>query len=358
MEHSRKFRSKNPLVNDARRENPNPLDLSRLLANADQRTRFQQFIGRKLITPKYVSLIAFAGFNFPSLLESQEVKPLAIDSGKYYPDLVRVFYCNLEAKGSGLTSWVKGVPIKLSLKQVGEFLDIPFEGEKIHTDFLCDWEEYDKRDFYLSMCRYDEAEIAQKRQRSGAASSARNILSVGHLNVDDRLLHYVLCYVLVPKASNYSQINDFEMQILYAIKNNKPINWAYLVVNHMLSLKKRSTSLPFARQISRLLECCNVDTNNEVSLEMTPAENEIHMDILPKMGINWDAAEHVYKHRSDMLQPPAQEDEEPQDGEVTNQMIWNELRSVRGYMTERFDQLSARLDRLEAFGNNNEEDEE
>ncbi|KAF1881650.1 hypothetical protein Lal_00039868 [Lupinus albus] len=69
--------------------------------------------------------------------------------------------------------------------------------------------------------RISKEEIERRNQQSlGETVKNRDILSAGYLTLEDRLVHYFLTYVILPKFSNYSQISDIELQLMYAIKFN------------------------------------------------------------------------------------------------------------------------------------------
>lgn len=117
------------------------------------------------------------------------------------------------------------------------------------------------------------------------ASSNQNTLAARNLHIDERLFHYFLVHELVPKASNYSQISEFELQILYALKNNITLNWAYIVKVNMFMYKWKDTRLPYAREITILLETYNVNLHGEVKVKMNESQNLINMGILSKMRV-------------------------------------------------------------------------
>ncbi|KAF1879778.1 hypothetical protein Lal_00039722 [Lupinus albus] len=84
---------------------------------------------------------------------------------------------------------------------------------------------YDHKKFYLSIGRISKEEIERRKQQSlGETVKNRDILSVGYLTLEYRLVHYFLTYVILPKFSNYSQISDIELQLMYVIKFNIKIN--------------------------------------------------------------------------------------------------------------------------------------
>ncbi|KAI5434407.1 hypothetical protein KIW84_021304 [Lathyrus oleraceus] len=116
--------------------------------------------------------------------------------------------------------------------------------------------------------------------------TSRILCYAKNLSVDDRMLHYVICHVLLPKDSNLSQINDLEMQVLFAVKNKIRINWLPTMMYHLkqqLSLKIR---LPYGRLISRILELTDMEIGREPFLAMTPTTNEINgVTIMKNTGI-------------------------------------------------------------------------
>ncbi|KOM51344.1 hypothetical protein LR48_Vigan09g000300 [Vigna angularis] len=70
---------------------------------------------RKLISPKYFDLNWFHiyGFQFPPLIFHQGIQSLLEMQGKFYSDLVRVFYFNLKVRDGVYSTRVKGVDIVL-----------------------------------------------------------------------------------------------------------------------------------------------------------------------------------------------------------------------------------------------------
>ncbi|KAF1860332.1 hypothetical protein Lal_00037671 [Lupinus albus] len=54
-------------------------------------------------------------------------------------------------------------------------------------------------------------EIEQRKQQGfDETVKNRDILSAGYLKLEERLLHYFMSYVILPKFSNHSQISDIE----------------------------------------------------------------------------------------------------------------------------------------------------
>ncbi|KAI5434408.1 hypothetical protein KIW84_021305 [Lathyrus oleraceus] len=102
------------------------------------------------------------------------------------------------------------------------------------------------------------------------------------------MIDATLCYLpcLAAKDSNLSQINDLEMQVLFAVKNKIRINWLPTMLYHLkqqLSLKIR---LPYGRLISRILELTDMEIGREPFLAMNPTTNEINdVTIMKNTGL-------------------------------------------------------------------------
>lgn len=112
--------------------------------------------------------------------------------------------------GNSSYSSVKGKFIKLDYAKIGEILEISKECTHFHHKKLCTWEGFFKKNFYLSICWSDEFDIQNKRE-SANSNYARTRLGVWNLTIDNKLLHYFRCYILVPKANDYSHLTKFEI---------------------------------------------------------------------------------------------------------------------------------------------------
>ncbi|KAI5405692.1 hypothetical protein KIW84_052453 [Lathyrus oleraceus] len=100
------------------------------------------------------------------------------------------------------------------------------------------------------------------------------------------MLHYVICHVLLPKDSNLSQINDLEMQVLFAVKNKIRINWLPTMMYHLKQQLTLKTRLPYGRLISRILELIDMEIGREPFIAMTTTANEINgVTIMKNIGI-------------------------------------------------------------------------
>ncbi|KAF1858685.1 hypothetical protein Lal_00044718 [Lupinus albus] len=353
--------SKRPLSSKSKQgestSKSNPLNLTRLLANDAQMKVFEEnFHGRAIFTPKYGNIgnFEFEDFLFPYLLRQQKLFDFCCEVNDIYPKLVRVFYCNMNFRKNLMTSHVKGKDIVLDMKTFSSICcDIQMIGDITGFGLVCEWDDYDRKKFYLSICRISKEEIERRKQQSlGETVKNRDIISTGYLTLEDRLIHYFLSYVILPKFSNHSQISDIELQLMYAIKFNIKINWTKMIMNQMWHVRDSQSPLPYAIFITKILEHFGVPLQGETKVALNLRESKVDIEVVHKMRFVIDhVTRRTYKHRTDRQPAPTDEPEPtaaPNQPEShaqssssaampTNQMIMDELVSFRGYITTRMD---------------------
>ncbi|KAF1878173.1 hypothetical protein Lal_00012898 [Lupinus albus] len=174
--------------------------------------------------------------------------------------------------------------------------------------------------------KISKEEIERRKQQSlGETVKNRDILSAGYLTLEDRLIHYFLSYVILPKFSNHSQISDIELQLI---------------------------PLPYTIFITKILEHFVVPLEGETKVALNLRKSKVDIVVVHKMRLVIDSVtRQTYKHRTDHQPAPTDELEPtaaPNQPEShvqsstsvampTNQMIMDELVSLRGYITTRMD---------------------
>ncbi|KAF1893025.1 hypothetical protein Lal_00024145 [Lupinus albus] len=362
----------------------NPLNLTRLLANDAKRKVFEEiFHGRAIFTPKYGNIgnFEFEDFLFPYLLRQKKLLDFCCEANDFYPELVRVFYCNMNFRKNLMTSHVKGKDIVLDIKIFSSICcDIPMTNDIIGFGLVCNCDYYDCKRFYLSIFRIPKEEIEMRKQQSlGDTVKNRDILSVGYLTLEEHLVHYFLSYVILPKLSNHLQIIDIELQLMYVIKYNIKINWAKMIMQQMWHVRGSQSPLPYAIFITKILEHFGVSLDGETKVALNIRESNIDLEVLHKMGFILDhVTRRTYKHCTDRQtaptdlpeptasnQPEFQAPSSSSTAMPSNQMIVDELVSLRGYITTRMDaidtqnqQIHYELHRLSSRLNNMNIDED
>ncbi|KAF1881754.1 hypothetical protein Lal_00031901 [Lupinus albus] len=335
----------------------NPLNLTRILANDAQRKVFEEnFHGRTIFTPKYGNMgnFEFEDILFPYLLRQQKLFDFFCEANDIYPELVRLFYCNMNFMKNLMISYVKGKDIVLDMKTFSSIcFDIPMIGDITGFALVCEWEDYDRKKLYLSICRIYKEEIERRKQQSlGETVKNKDILSTGYITLEDCLVHYFLTYVILPKFSNHSQISDIELQLMYVIKFNMKINWTKMIMQQMWHVRGSQSPLPYAIFITKILEHFGISLDGENKVALNLREIKVYVEVVHKMGfvINL-VTRRTYKHHTDRQPAPTNEPEPTAKPNLpeshapsssspampTNKMIMDELVSLRGYITTRMD---------------------
>ena len=114
----------------------------------------------------------------------------------FYPELVKVFYTYAHADlKCNLFSTFNGVHMVIDDTIWKEVVGLETGG----------------------VCKFNETTYGYKRMQTyrgillDPARNLRNFLGVGGLTVEDRILVYLITYILTPRSSNHAQVTDDDM---------------------------------------------------------------------------------------------------------------------------------------------------
>lgn len=239
------------------------------------------------------------------------------------------------------------------MEEFGKCLDVPYEDGWTRQGFTCGWDGYEKHKYYFSISRLSEHELYTKRARNSGSTPNWLIMYFSNLSMSDRMLSNFIAYILLPKHSNHSQINDTKMQIIYVVKNKLKINWAYVIMHHMHHQRWLSGGLPYVRLITKILEFFDINLIGEPKKIMTSKECEITVGVANKnMGIYKDK-DGIYKHRD--IVPSFSSDAHIPEGGYTNEVIYKKMCSLETLVINGFRDLHFELAELR---NQNQKDSE
>ena len=229
---------------------------------------------KNLRIPKYLDLEWFSqqGSNFPNLLEAQGMSKLVQMKGTFYPELVKVFYTCARADLEGnLFSTVNGVEMVIDAEVWKEVVGLDMGG----------------------VCKFDETTNGYSKMQASRgvlldpARNLRNCQGVGVLTVEDRMLVYLITYILTLRSSNHAQVIDDDLQIVYGLKSGIKMNCVRLIENIMLkSHRLVDYEFPYVVLVSRFIDYFNVDVSNEI-VDFTKASSEITEWNLKKLGMRF-----------------------------------------------------------------------
>lgn len=286
--------------------NPQPatLDLQRLFTTpAQMETFISSFQLRKIVEPRYLDFDFFTSeaFNFVNVLTQLKLKNLATITAPYYPDLVKVFYCNLKYEDNVLSSEVKGIKIVLRYSILEELTGLKYDGDDFDGTNMRHWNSFNRNDAVRSLLR-EGCPFPTKR------------IGAGHLSVENRLLHCVLVNTLIPRGTNLAVVTEEDVFVLWAMNTRLSINWPFYITQHMLKARRRTHApLPYAMFITKILMKFKVFVAGEAALPELPS-HIINEKYLKRMKIK-----KINGHWIRIGDDESESDDEPMDEHMANE---------------------------------------
>ncbi|KAF1888340.1 hypothetical protein Lal_00044890 [Lupinus albus] len=245
MEQSRPKRVKTSATHVRRREVGSPSTRDRgdpYYSLILQETRMAKFQGRKPTYIRYVDLtwLAEQNFSFPHDMEAQGTIQFMELKGQVYPALVREFYANFRYKDGKYWSMISGYLFELNDEI---FMNVGGLSSSRYSIGDCSWvkENFDPTEVYKSFLRGPHLYIQGQLTKAGS------------LSVENRLMHYIIAYILVQRNTNHAQptMNDLRFIIF----------------------------------ISRIVDYLRIDVSDTIIVEYTDKDHLVGESLIHKMGI-------------------------------------------------------------------------
>jgi len=135
-----------------------------------------------------------------SLFKEQRLKRFLDLFGNIYPDLVNVFYTNLQFNGDTLIFHVKEVDMVITNDVWATITGLKFSEVRINKGNLGVIEEFNKLQFYKNCLK-------------NPLSKVRNF-SVGGLKLDERLIAFIVSWIITPRGSNHSTLFEEDLLLI------------------------------------------------------------------------------------------------------------------------------------------------
>ncbi|QCD93436.1 hypothetical protein DEO72_LG5g1511 [Vigna unguiculata] len=199
--------------------------------------------------------------------------------GIYYPNLLRVFYANARENNGMVVSRVKGVNIILDNTFWTTVAGFQLGGEKSH----------------VGSPNLRKMEIYKSLLRNPSSAKKCNFYKTGGMKRDDRVMAFIIGWILAPRAGNHGQLLTEDIFLMHAINSRVKINWSALVCDTIIKTTKlQMYPLPYALFLSRVFEYYNLDLADEVSVPLTHS-NFIELNALHHMGFVFNDTEWTFK---------------------------------------------------------------
>ncbi|MQM11956.1 hypothetical protein Taro_044870, partial [Colocasia esculenta] len=175
-----------------------------------------------------------------------------------YPDLVKAFFVCLRAEADGsLVSSVKGTLIKINYDLLQWLFGVKTSGHSgVHT--------VDAQVKGLGIVG------PGFRLRDGK-------LDINQFNAFNRLLHFIVCQILVPRSATFSTCTKADSDVMFWTIQNKEINMAEVMIERMKfdqiwdTKSKLKVSLPYAHLLTKIFKYFGVDLSGAVVENMGQA---------------------------------------------------------------------------------------
>jgi len=186
---------------------------STLFSSDDQRLWYlSQFSSRIILDPKYLDIDFFNDETFDCYQVFQNSGLVDFMSLKlsYYLELVKVFYSNLKIQDGIISSEVDGISMIIDQSLFFSLTKLPNQGAPFDGTIVDDWKfDYSSHDACRMVCN-DQTEMTSR-------------LLAGSLTFDNRIMHYIIVRVLLPRSSNLAQASeeglDFDVGFHYRLSD-------------------------------------------------------------------------------------------------------------------------------------------
>ena len=188
-------------------------------------------------------------------------------------------------------------------------------------------------------------------------SKIRNF-SVRRLKLDERLITFIVSWIITPRESNHFTVSEEDLLLIYCIMNKVKINWIHTIKDHMQkSIRLSEFHYPYAILISKFLHYFEVDIKEELAKIIKPS-SEINSGSLSKMGFTKIGGRWVSKD-GDQAGPSGTNVGDELEDATTQEEPGTENQEAGpsdGYMGERLTLMSPferlMINRMDAFAEN------
>ncbi|MED6170278.1 hypothetical protein PIB30_029397 [Stylosanthes scabra] len=175
---------------------------------------------RKIISPSYFEPNFFEKHHFPNLqacLEAQNLLNHVKIEELIYPELVAVAYTTLKVAFSdddmNMTFKLGNDTYSLDSTELIGLWHLDYSGDKIELGGSN--EEYNRNYSRVDACNLFHIPLDIPKP------------IVGCLSIEHRLLHYIIVYILVPRANNHRLIYEGDIEMMWRLQSH------YKSLNHM-----------------------------------------------------------------------------------------------------------------------------
>ncbi|KAL5128099.1 hypothetical protein HKD37_14G040418 [Glycine soja] len=175
-------------------------------------------------------------------------------------------------------------------------------------------------------------------------------LLAGSFTFECRIMHYILCRVLLPRSINLAQASDEDLILLWALQTGGQIDWAHLVRYRIYKALRANAPLPYPHLVTLFLQHFNIPLEDEPFVKVKRSF-AIGAGVVASFGYRKDV-DGQWVHKQDLPPPiPDERTPSPPPQRDTSSSLSNDvltkLRDLWAFIGDRFDAMDSRITRLE-----------
>ena len=190
----------------------------------------QKFVKRKVVLGRNINFSQLQHFGFEGFFSRMGWLPVVTISEPIFLTLVRAFYSRATyGLGGPIISTVRRVEIQLDLESICHILDIALVRIKVYESKV-----------WLIVPGLEPRE-AIKRICGLANAQGMGKPSTHSLTVISRVLHHMICSILLPRGRHPDKVSYFEAFLLDSFLTGRRIHVGYLMMMCMISCCESTT---------------------------------------------------------------------------------------------------------------------
>ncbi|MED6214530.1 hypothetical protein PIB30_103884 [Stylosanthes scabra] len=311
-----------------------------------------------IIPPRYVGDGAIPEDKYPEfwrLIDVQGLRQFLLQREGYYPCFLAVAFASVVVDdkigedGQGtfhLCVSFMGRTFNFLLEHIAEAWGLRNAGTTFRggNNPHSEWNEFEKMD-------------AARALRLDPASSGK--YHVSRMTTTHRLLLYVISRILMPRKSNHGSATEEDLILLWAMINEKQINWPYLMAHKLVEYSHGKVNLALGLPYlwGKVFPLIPLDVSQEEFVASKPEFtitskniNQMRRDLANPDGAEEDVPERNVRPRTDVgssSQAPRETGESSQSQPNFMEILLKSFEALQARVDEGFAKITDRIDSID-----------
>ena len=136
---------------------------------------------------------------------------------------------------------------------------------------------------------YDKVSFVQSISKTCIVPLEYSNFNAIQLECDDRILHLIIAKMIICKQDHFGRIDNFDLQVMWLIKNRIKVNWPLFLCNRMITYKLDiSKKMPFPSFLGLVLKEKGIMTSDPLLTKPNPMSG-LDNDVVNKMHYYQDS---------------------------------------------------------------------